>query len=295
MSSQIENEQHHESNQHVESEGHKAALRAIQYMKEHLDEEITSEQLAAHVGYSSYHFTRVFKRATGISPRHYLTALRMESGKKLLLKEPSLMMKVILKIGFRSAGSFHTRFKEHVGVSPKRFHRSARSLLAYMNQYKDQDVGIDQDLAIDSVLDKIQVPTQSPTCSELTAAITCHIDAPAAFRGIIFVGLFPRPIPDQRPIAGTALNRGRRTHTFTEVPAGRYYAMAVSIPWSLNPKDYFVLDHCLRGMYEEVIHVTDQSDQTIHIALRERQETDPPIIVNLPQLLFEQTASNRAK
>ncbi|TVX94034.1 helix-turn-helix domain-containing protein [Paenibacillus agilis] len=291
MPSQIENE----SNQHLESEGHKAALRAIQYMKEHLDEEITSEQLAAHVGYSPYHFTRVFKRATGISPRHYLTALRMESGKKLLLKEPSLMMKVILKIGFRSAGSFHTRFKEHVGVSPKRFHSSARSLLSYMNQYKDQDVGINQDFANDRDRDTIQMKTQSPSCSELSANVTCHIDAPATFRGIIFVGLFPRPIPDQRPIAGTALNRGRRSHTFTEVPSGSYFAMAVSIPWSINPKDYFVLDHCLRGMYEEVIHVTDRSDQTINIALRERQDTDPPIIVNLPQLLFEQTSSKRAK
>ncbi|MCR8845389.1 AraC family transcriptional regulator [Paenibacillus sp. SC116] len=281
MSSQIENEPNHESNLYIESDGHKAALRAIQYMKDHLDEEITSEQLAAHVGYSPYHFTRVFKRATGISPRHYLTALRMESGKELLLKEPSLMTKVMLSIGFRSAGSFTTRFKEHVGVSPKRFHGSARSLLTYMNQYKEQEVELEQPQIVEHSLS--------------TGTVTCHIGAPTSFRGIIFVGLFPRPIPNQRPIAGTALNRGRHSYTFTGVPSGSYYAMAVSIPWSLNPKDYFVLDHCLRGMYEEIVHVSDNSEHTLTLSMRERQETDPPIIVNLPQLLFEHTSSNRAK
>ena len=40
---------------------------AIQYMKEHLNEEVTSEQLAHLVGYSAYHFTRIFKQVTGMN------------------------------------------------------------------------------------------------------------------------------------------------------------------------------------------------------------------------------------
>ncbi|MDK8179633.1 helix-turn-helix transcriptional regulator [Paenibacillus sp. UMB4589-SE434] len=267
----------YESNNGMKSEGQKTALQAIHYMKQHMDQEITSKQLAAHVGYSPYHFTRVFKRETGISPRHFLTALRIESGKQHLLKGPSLMMKMLLSIGFRSTGSFHTRFKQHVGASPKHFRVTSSTLLTHMNQYQNQDILFE---SADDIT---------------TARVTCQIKAPPAFDGIIFVGLFTRPIPDQRPIAGTALNRGRRSCTFSEMPPGNYYVMAVSIPWSLNPKDYFLLGHCLRGLHKDMIEVTRTSNHSIILPLRERLDTDPPILVNLPLLLLEKTAQNRAK
>jgi len=57
-------------------------IKAIEYMKDHLDEEITTEELSKYVGYSPYHFVRIFKEVTGVSPRHYLSALRIEAGKK---------------------------------------------------------------------------------------------------------------------------------------------------------------------------------------------------------------------
>lgn len=246
-----------------------AAVQAIRYMKRHLEEDITSEQLAAHVGYSPYHFTRVFKSVTGISPRQYLSALRMESGKSALLKEPSLLVKVLLSIGFRSAGSFNTRFKQHVGVPPRAFGIRSEALTAYMNQFEHRELSL-------PVPEKGAAPQ-----------ITCRIEAPGSFRGLIFVGLFPRPIPDQRPVAGTALAGGKRTCAFADVPPGTYYALAAGIPWSLHPKDYFVLDHAIRGKYHSAIEVTDRTELGIAIQLREPLPYDPPIVVSLPQLLFE--------
>ncbi|MDR0271471.1 AraC family transcriptional regulator [Paenibacillus sp.] len=157
-----------------------AAEKAIHYMKEHLDEEITSDFLASYVGYSSFHFIRIFKSATGISPRHFLSALRIEAGKTALLKEPSLLMKILLSIGFRSAGSFNTRFKQNVGISPRKFGTASLSLSSFVKQYEDRELQLD-DHGTD-----LPVPQQ----------IRCHIKAPDDFRGIIFVGLFPHPIPD---------------------------------------------------------------------------------------------------
>ena len=58
---------------------------------------------------------------------------------------------------------------------------------------------------------------------------------------MIYVGLFPRPVPDQKPVTGTAVNLKNRTCTLTGMPAGTYYVLAAGIPWSLNPKDYFLL------------------------------------------------------
>lgn len=254
-----------------------ATEQAIVYMKSHLEEEITSEQLAAHVGYSPYHFTRIFKSVTGISPRHYLSALRMESGKSALLKEPSLLVKVLLSIGFRSAGSFNTRFKQQVGVPPRAFRIRSEALTAYMNQFEHRELSL-------------PVPGK-----EAAPQITCRIEAPASFRGLIFVGLFPHPIPDQWPVAGTALAGGKRTCVFADVPSGTYYALAAGIPWSLRPKDYFVLDHAIRGKYPSAIEVNDRTELGVAIQLRNPLPYDPPIVVSLPQLLFEKKESNTAK
>ena len=255
-----------------------AAEQAILYMKSHLEDDITSEQLAAHVGYSPYHFTRLFKSVTGISPRHYLSALRMESGKSALLQAPSLLVKVLLSIGFRSAGSFNTRFKQQVGVPPRAFRIGSDALTAYMNHFRDRELSL-------------PVPGK-----EAAPQITCRIEAPASFHGLIFVGLFPRPIPDQRPVAGTALAGGKRTCAFADVPPGTYHALAAGIPWSLRQKDYFVLDRAIRGKYPSAIEVNEQTELGIAIQLRDPLPYDPPIVVSLPQLLFEKNKeSNTAK
>lgn len=255
-----------------------AVEQAIAYMKEHLDEEITSEQLADLVGYSPYHFTRLFKRVTGISPRQYLSALRIESSKHELLhtKSPSLLNNVLPATGFQSIGSFHTRFKQFVGLSPKKFQNEANSLTSHMDEWEHKK------LALSSSTDTPPV-------------IRCEIVTPPSFRGIIFAGLFPRPIPDQRPIVGTAINQNSRCCIFTRIPSGTYYVLVAGIAWSLNPRDYFLLNHSLRGIYENTITVTEATDLNISITLREPLPQDPPIVINLPQLLFEQNKRNKAK
>ncbi|MDR9854919.1 AraC family transcriptional regulator [Paenibacillus sp. VCA1] len=256
-----------------------AAEAAIRYMKEHLEDDVTSERLAAIVGYSPFHFSRIFKQATGISPRHYLSALRMEAGKSALLRDPSLLMKILLSIGFRSPGSFHTRFKQNVGMSPRKFRAFAQPLSSYVRQYELQE----------PIAEKEKPGIPSPM-----QQIRCRIEAPPSFRGIVFVGFFPSPIPDQRPAAGTAMNRSRNC-TFTDVPPGVYHALAAGIPWSLNPKDYFILNHALRGKYPHPIQVAENSSLQVTISLREPLAVDPPIVVNLPLLLFEKKERNKAK
>lgn len=254
-----------------------AVQQVIQYMKEHLDEPMTTQQLADLAGYSSFHFSRVFKRVTGISVRQYLSALRVESGKTELLKRPSLLVKIGMTIGLSSPGTFNTRFKQFVGLSPKRFRSTSESLHQYVNQYENKPLSWAEEELND------------------LPRIHCQIEAPENFRGMIYVGVFPRPVPDQKPISGTAVNLRNRACILTRIPAGTYYVLAAGIPWSLNPRDYYLLNNSLRGKLDNPVHIDETTDLSVKITLREPLPYDPPIVVNLPLLLFEKDRGNSAK
>ncbi|SES99014.1 AraC-type DNA-binding protein [Oceanobacillus limi] len=242
-------------------------IKAIEYMKKNIDQEITSEELAGFVGYSAYHFNRIFKEVTGVPPRQYLTALRIEAGKQILVNSSSSILKALLHVGFRSIGSFSSKFKQLVGISPKKFQTTISELHQFVNKY---------DFPLESNAD----PNDSPY-------ITCYLDVPSDFKGILFIGLFPRPIPDQHPIIGTALRYNETTCTFSNVPTGSYYVLAAALSKSMNPKNYFVLDNALRGKADQPIHVQENTYSSVRITLREPLPYDPPILVNLPKLLFD--------
>ncbi|MBS4195290.1 helix-turn-helix transcriptional regulator [Lederbergia citri] len=243
-----------------------AVEKSIEYMKNHLEEDITSEELAAEFGYSTSHFLRSFKEATGVTPRHYLSALRIEASKEILSKPSNTILKSLLNVGYKSIGSFSSRFKQFVGLSPQQFKVKSDLLYQYFNLYKDKN--------------SFPAPMSSPS------SITCHIQAPSTFKGLVFVGLFPRPIPDQRPIMGAVLhNEG--TYTFSQVPEGIFYILVAAIKWSKNPKDYFILDKSLRGKVDHPIKVSKETISEVTIKLREPMPFDPPILINLPMLLFE--------
>jgi AraC family transcriptional regulator len=60
-------------------------LRQItDWMAEHVAEDLNLERLAAQAGLSKFHFHRLFKSATGVSPAHYQIDLRMNLARQLL-------------------------------------------------------------------------------------------------------------------------------------------------------------------------------------------------------------------
>jgi AraC family transcriptional regulator len=249
------------------SEKEKIIIQAIKFMKKHLNEEITSESLAYHVGYSPFHFSRVFKEVTGVSPRHYLSALRIEAGKQTLVNSSDSILKTLLGVGFRSIGTFSSKFKQFVGLSPKAFQKNIEYLHSFVNDY--------------------DFSKELYSLEPLAPSVTCHVIAPPSFKGIIYVGLFPRPIPDQVPIVGYALNHHKTSCTFSKVPKGEYYILATAVQRSLNPRHYFLLDNALRGKADEPINLKENTNIYAEVTLREPLPFDPPILINLPKVLFD--------
>lgn len=95
----------------------RAVERSIETMREHLDEKLTVDDLARSAMFSRFHFSRVFQRATGVSPRRFLSAMRLEEAKRLLLATSIMVVDIGHQVGYDSVGTFSSRFRSSVGVS----------------------------------------------------------------------------------------------------------------------------------------------------------------------------------
>ncbi|MFQ6485264.1 helix-turn-helix transcriptional regulator [Brachybacterium epidermidis] len=77
---------------------------------------LTATDLADQAGYSPFHFSRLFTARLGIGPGQYLTALRIDAAKRLLLSDSDPVVDVATAVGFDFLSSFSRRFRETVGV-----------------------------------------------------------------------------------------------------------------------------------------------------------------------------------
>jgi AraC family transcriptional regulator len=99
--------------------------RAIDFIHDHLSEDISLKAIADAVGISPFHFSRLFKRSTGTSPHQYLLRCRTERAKQLLLQSSESIADVALRLGFCDQSHMTTHFKRAYGVTPKAFLRNA--------------------------------------------------------------------------------------------------------------------------------------------------------------------------
>lgn len=76
------------------------------------------DALAASAAVSKYHFARTFESVYGEPPMRYVTRRRIERAQDLLRSANLTVTAVSLMVGYNSLGSFSSRFKELVGMSP---------------------------------------------------------------------------------------------------------------------------------------------------------------------------------
>src|SRR5438067_8275961 len=118
-----EDETHHET---LDTQT-QAVERAIQTMHTHLHEVLTLEDLASVAYLSPSHFHRVFCRLIGIPPGEFLSALRFQAARRLLLTTSLSVTDICFEVGYSSTGSFTTRFTHLVGLSPRLLRQRAQA------------------------------------------------------------------------------------------------------------------------------------------------------------------------
>ncbi|GAB2651572.1 helix-turn-helix domain-containing protein [Kribbella swartbergensis] len=100
--------------------------KAIELMRDNLQAPLTLSDIAGEVWLSVYHFLRVFKAATGQTPRRYLTSLRVEAARRHLAQSDASISEVAHLCGFSSPAHLSSAFARETGTSPSEYRRIRR-------------------------------------------------------------------------------------------------------------------------------------------------------------------------
>lgn len=98
--------------------------RAVAVMEAELDQPFDLKRLADAVAMSEFHFSRLFKKATGQSPSQFFIRLRIAEAQRLLQETDANILNVALAVGYSSPSRFAQIFRRETGLSPSDY-RSA--------------------------------------------------------------------------------------------------------------------------------------------------------------------------
>jgi AraC family transcriptional regulator len=117
--------------------GPRALSAVTSYVEDHACSSIALDELAAIANVSRFHFTRMFKLSTGVSPMTYVEQCRIRKAQELMKEGRWTLAEVGTAVGFSDQSHFARRFRRHHGCSPshyaasvggKRFRRPASLL-----------------------------------------------------------------------------------------------------------------------------------------------------------------------
>jgi AraC-like DNA-binding protein len=107
-----------------------AVLRRMRLARDAMDRDwsqpLDLDAVSAAAGYSRYHFVRLFRRTYGETPGQYLSRRRIERAQEYLRSANLTITEICMLVGFTSMGTFCTRFKQQVGLTPSEYRERER-------------------------------------------------------------------------------------------------------------------------------------------------------------------------
>lgn len=97
--------------------------RLTEFIEDNIDRTITLADLAALVNVSRFHFTRLFKRSTGVTAISFVERCRIRRAQSLILETDLSLAEIALMTGFADQSHFTRRFHRHTGATPATFAR----------------------------------------------------------------------------------------------------------------------------------------------------------------------------
>ena len=90
---------------------------SILYIKEHINEDLTAQNIANYVGYSVFHFCRIFSLITNLTVMEYIRKYRLSIARSEL-EDNKKIIDVALQYGFETASGFTKSFRKEFGYTP---------------------------------------------------------------------------------------------------------------------------------------------------------------------------------
>ena len=239
--------------------------RVITAMRNQIDQPLSLESMA-RIGFSSpFHLNRTFRQVTGVPPSQFLSALRLEAARRMLMKTQRKVIDICYDVGYNSVGTFTRRFTSALGVSPTTFRELTQSPAARA--------------------------VKRPDCGAIAGrkrrsgpGVAGQIAAPGDFEGIILAGLFETPIPQAKPVACVIID-GAGDYEIEDVPEGNLYLFALGLEHPVHPPVCFQHETALRGGGHSIRITGGTVKGTTYIQLRPPSSFDPPILMALTLLL----------
>jgi len=235
--------------------------RAIKCICERYSEPLSLADVANSAILSRFHFSRIFRDATGVTPGRFLSAVRIYQAKRMLLTSTMNITDIAFAVGYNSLGSFCNHFTDSVGVSAGRFRRIS------------QDEGFEP-------------PRPQAARSPRDGKIGGTISFPGDHAGArVYVGVFDTPIVQRKPASAVMVDVPSAqpcSYQLSGVPEGAWFVHAVAVADSTDPEPWtrrtMLVGSC------GPLAVTARADIHAAIELRSRRPTDVPILLALPDL-----------
>ena len=249
----------------------RAVERVITDARERLCEPISLQDMSRVAYLSTFHFNRVFHQITGLPPAKFISAMRLDEAKRLLLNTHLSITDICFEVGYNSLSTFTRRFTQRVGLGPREFRYLAERITP---------------ASVDSLFAHY---AELNGGAPLSPSVEGFVDFPKSGDGPIFVGLFHTHIPQSRPVGG-ALLTSTGAFRIGPVPDGTYHLLAAALPRLADTLGYLLPDsaNLLVGAANGPVIVRQgKASGRFKISLRPMTLTDPPLLVSLPFLLAE--------
>lgn len=98
---------------------------SIQYIRQHLDSDLSVTEIAEYVGRNPEYLTRLFKKSTGSTLKEYVLTVKIESAKILLSTTKLPVTLISSHVGYGNYSNFTRSFKQLVGCTPMEYRKTA--------------------------------------------------------------------------------------------------------------------------------------------------------------------------
>lgn len=243
----------------MQTAAERAVERVVAAMRNNLGEQLTIDDMARVAMFSKFHFSRMFQRVTGVSPGRFLSALRLQEAKQLLVSTSFNVSDISLRVGYTSVGTFSSRFTRSVGLSPTTYRRLG---------------GFTSQIAQD---ESHQGQTGHGTVSGMVWPSPALLSTQR--RQTTFLGLFPERIPEGRPVSCTILEHPG-PYVLDKVPSGTWYLLAHAVAAGTEETAAEGNDLSVATCGPVTVHRDTLVDNT-DVKLKPMRALDPPVLLAL--------------